>query len=331
MTPSAEMPRKATTCLPAEDHAVLDPVRPFLKWAGGKRQLLPAIRPFYPVQFRKYWEPFLGSGAVFFDLWNRGRLQAGRVCLIDNNRDLIGCYRALRDQVDEVVERLKALARRHQKDAHKCFYQVRHRFNTLRLALLDEGEYGPELAAMLIYLNRTGFNGLYRLNARGSFNVPMGRYVNPQICDEPNLRAVGNVLLELDVELRHGLYHSVVEDAQAGDFVYFDPPYAPLSTTSSFRSYTAEGFTSADQKHLQSVVLQLIERRCTVVLSNSTAPEIERLYEHDTEARRAGVKVARVKARRAINSKASRRGSIDELLITSAPAPISSAAVAVLH
>jgi DNA adenine methylase len=267
---------------------------------------------------QRYWEPFLGSGAVFFDLWNQGLLDGKPVFLIDNNADLVGCYDAVRNNVEQVISELKSLQKLHSKNDHKTFYDVRRRFNSQRLGLLEgtAATYGAELASMLIYLNRTGFNGLFRLNSRGSFNVPLGRYSNPQICDEKNLRAVSRVLNSNSVHLQRGSYEIVLEGARRGDFVYFDPPYAPLSPTANFRSYTAEGFTAGDQKRLQRVVVQLARRGCVVLLSNSSAPEIEQLYEDHTDARRAGLKVKRVKARRAINSKASSRGMIDEFLVT---------------
>ena len=171
-------------------------VRPFLKWAGGKRQLLPVLRRFYPVRFRSYYEPFLGSGAVFFDLVNRGRLPAERVRLTDMNADLIGCCLRLRDALDEVVAALRNLDAGRRRDPEAHYYWVRDQeFNPARAVILNGARpqpdrYTPELAAMLIYLNRTGYNGLFRLNAKGAFNVPRGRYVNPRVCDEDNLRAV---------------------------------------------------------------------------------------------------------------------------------------------
>jgi len=293
--------------------------RPFLKWAGGKRQLLHEIRRYYPSSFNRYWEPFVGSGAVFFDLQAEGRLDGRVSFLIDSNADLIACYESIRDDVDGVISSLGGLERRHQRNALKTYYDVRRRFNAERLALLAQPrrvETSVELAAMFIYLNRTGFNGLFRLNGRGSFNVPMGRYANPQICDDDNLRRVSTLLREQGVTLHHGDYAMVEKNGASGDFVYLDPPYAPLSQTANFRSYTAEGFSSADQRRLQQIVIGLARRGCAVLLSNSSAPEIEQLYEHNTEARRAGLRVLRVKARRAINSKASSRGAVDEFLVT---------------
>jgi DNA adenine methylase len=292
--------------------------KPFLKWAGGKRQLLSQIRPYYPADFARYWEPFVGSGAVFFDLWNRRLLADKPVFLIDNNPDLVGCYDAIRTDVEAVISELSALEKRHARNHHRTFYAVRRHFNAARAKGLDAPRpaHAPELAAMLIYLNRTGFNGLFRLNSRGSFNVPLGNYVKPRICDRENLRAVSAILRSGPVQVRHGSYALVLDSARRGDFVYFDPPYAPLSATSNFRSYTAEGFSAADQACLQRVVVELARRGCAVLLSNSSAPEIELLYEQHLDARGAGLRVKRIRARRAINSKGTARGAIDEFLVT---------------
>ena len=164
------------------------PTRPLLKWAGGKRQLLPALRQHYPASFHRYTEPFLGSGAVFFDLFSSGRLDGRAARLADSNPDLIGCYRAVRDEPEAVVRALADLEREHRARGSECYYDVRdRRFNPARTG---GAAYGPGLAAMFIYLNRTGFNGLFRLNRRGGFNVPAGRYDDPTICDADHIRSV---------------------------------------------------------------------------------------------------------------------------------------------
>ena len=303
------------------------PLRPFLKWAGGKRQLLPALRRYYPTRFETYHEPFVGSGAVFFDLVSRGAVQPRRVRLTDINPDLIGCWRQLRDDPEAVITHLRKLAAERLEAPEEHYYRVRDRFNPARAEMLDGGRpraelYTPELAAMLIYLNRTGFNGLFRVNSSGLFNVPRGRYKNPRICDEQNLRKVSDALSVLEAEVDYAPYDAVLEAARPGDFVYLDPPYAPLSSTASFTSYTADRFDASDQRRLQEVVIRLAERRCNVVLSNSTAPEIAFLYDGNADAQRAGVRTYRVAARRAINSNAARRGPIEEYVITNvAPRP----------
>ena len=318
---------RADVALSGSGPAVLAPsrpARPLLKWAGGKRQLLPRIRPFYPVRFERYIEPFVGSGAVFFDLYNHGRLAGRRSILIDHNADLIGCYATVRDHPAEVIRHLARLAAGHAANPREHYYVVRDKeFNPARRRILDAGvqgsaRYTPALAAMLIYLNRTGFNGLFRLNSRGGFNVPIGRYANPRICDEPTIRGVATALAA-GVELAEDNFERVLGYAEAGDFVYFDPPYAPLTRTALFTSYTAGGFSLADQERLQQVVLQLAARGCRVLLSNSTAPDIARLYDGNPDAASAGLRAHKVPARRAINSDAARRGAVLEYLVTNIP------------
>ena len=279
--------------------------------------LLP-LRRFYPSTFNRYIEPFFGSGAVFFDLQAQGRLTGHNVLLVDSNADLIGCYETVRDRPDEVGDELDRLAAAHARGGEARYYEVRDQlFNPARDRLrADDGRiaYTPELAAMLIYLNRTGFNGLFRLNARGAFNVPAGRYERPRIADRENLARVAHALA--GAQLVRGSFEVVSELATAGDFVYFDPPYAPLSRTAMFTSYTAVGFDARDQQRLQQVVIELARRGCHVLLSNSTASEIAALYEQSRDARRAKLRVLRVPARRAINSNGARRGAVDEFLIT---------------
>jgi DNA adenine methylase len=294
--------------------------RPLLKWAGGKRQLLPELRRFYPPEFRRYIEPFVGSGAVFFDLYGTGRLRDREVVLIDSNADLIGCYETVRTQPDAVARELDHLAAAHARGGQAQYYAVRdEQFNPTRDRLRGgDGRiaYTPQLAAMLIYLNRTGFNGLFRVNARGDFNVPAGRYERPKIADRDKLTRVAEALSGARLQLVCGPFESVAEIAAPGDFVYFDPPYAPLSRTASFTSYTGPRFHTHDQKRLQGLVLLLAARGCFILLSNSTADEIAALYEHNTEARAAGLRAIRVPARRAINSNPARRGPVEEYLIT---------------
>jgi DNA adenine methylase len=300
-------------------------VRPFLKWAGGKRQLLPQLARFRPPRFGAYCEPFLGSGALFFDLLDRELLERRRAVLIDNNPDLIGCWLAVRNDTERVIRGLKRLAAAHLADPRGCYYRVRdERFNPQRRRVIDVGRrlgecYTPGLAAMLIYLNRTGFNGLFRLNASGGFNVPAGRYANPRICDAGNLRGVSAALSRPGVEVREDRFESVCEWAMPGDFIYFDPPYAPISPTSSFTAYMPGGFTSDDQRRLQQVVIELARRGCHVLLSNSTAPEVTALYADNVVARAAGLRAHRVSARRTINSRGAARGAVDEYLISNIP------------
>jgi DNA adenine methylase len=300
---------------------VRTPLRPVLKWAGGKRQLLPELRPFYPQAFRRYFEPFLGSGAVFLDLYNAGLLEGRETRLSDINADIIGCYRAVRDDVDMVIAALRAHERAYQASGGAHYYAVRDdAFNPVRREVHAAGDpagaYTPELAAMLIFLNRTGFNGLFRLNARGSFNVPHGRNSNPRICDEPNLRAWSALLRRPDVHIEVCGFEMALGRAGRGDFVYLDPPYAPLSGTARFTSYTAAGFDEDAQRRLQREVLRLTARGASILLSNSAAPQIRALYARDRRALKAGLHATTVSARRAINSRATSRGPVREYLIT---------------
>ena len=293
---------------------------PLLKWAGGKRQLLPRLRRFYPPAFNRYIEPFCGSGAVFFDLHAGGRLRGHDVVLIDSNADLIGCYELVRDACDGVACALEGLAAAHAADGRAHYYAIRdEHFNPLRNERRQaDGRiaYTPELAAMFIYLNRTGFNGLFRLNAAGGFNVPAGRYARPAIVNREKLVRVADALSSPGVRLVFGSFESARDIAHRGDFLYVDPPYAPLSRTANFTSYTASRFGGEDQARLQQFVVDVARRGCHVLVSNSTAPEIAALYENNREARAAGLQTFRVPALRAINSNAARRGVIDEYLIT---------------
>ena len=288
--------------------------RPFLKWAGGKKQLLPVLRGFCPEPFNRYWEPFLGSGAMFFDLHGRGLLAGRTAILSDTNPDLVACYSAVCDDVDEVIHELSVLAEGHARGGSAHYYDVRDtRFNPNRRGIV---RYTPALAAMFIYLNRTGYNGLFRVNADGEFNVPAGRYPKPKICDADNLRRVSSALRHPSIALERQPFARVLDDARAGDFIYFDPPYAPLTRTAKFTSYTAEGFTHDDQQALREMMIVLARRGCSVVLSNSTAPEIVELYGNDKDVSAAGLRCHTVPARRAINSNAAGRGMVNEYVIT---------------
>jgi DNA adenine methylase len=296
---------------------------PFLKWAGGKRQLLPQIRRCVPLHVSAYAEPFLGSGALFFDLVRRGRLPGVPVRLSDTNADLIGTYVALRDDVEAVIGRLERLARGHARDASRHYYEVRDgQFNRLRSGSTGVGRLSPastlDLAAAFIYLNRTCFNGLYRTNALGAFNTPLGRYARPRICDADNLRAVARVLQDPRITLATADYQETGAWLQPGGFVYFDPPYAPLSRTAHFRAYTAAGFSDEEQQRLRDLAVVLAARQVHVLLSNSVSPLTRALYESPL-ARQSGLRAFRVSARRAISTRVSGRIGVTELLVTTLP------------
>jgi DNA adenine methylase len=299
-------------------------LRPFLKWVGGKRQLLPVLRRYYPQAHGAYFEPFVGSGAVFFDLLGRGALDGRAVTLTDDNADLIGCYLRIGDSVGPVLAALEDLAAGHARDGRAFYLEVRdRRFNPQRAAWRadggDAGAYTPELAAMLIYLNRTGYNGLYRVNSTGEYNVPPGRYERPRIIDRALLVQIAEALTARHVRVRRAPFDEVLGAAAAGDFVYFDPPYAPVSATANFRGYTGRGFSDADQERLQALSIALADRGVHVLLSNSTAPAITRLYEQNAAAAAAGLRSWRVPARRAVNSNATRRGAVEELVVSNIP------------
>lgn len=284
----------------------------FLKWPGGKRQLLPALLPLVPAQFRVYHEPFLGGGALFFALAAVGRIEEAQ--LGDVNFNLVTTYRTVRDQLPAVIGNLRALAKAHDPaNPGALYYTVRSAFNG---GMQDFAE----LAARMIYLNRTCFNGLYRENARGGMNTPVGAYKNPTICDEAALKSAAGALQLASIDLQS--FDLSLQLATEGDFVYLDPPYAPLSETSSFTAYSAGGFGPERQRNLARACLELHDRGVRWVLSNSTAPLIRELY-GELAGIREGITVFEVPATRRINSKASARGQIGELIVTNCPVPAS--------
>lgn len=262
--------------------------KPFVKWAGGKRKLVPAIREVMPKQFNYYYEPFVGGGALFF------ALEPKRAVLSDINLKLMNTFAGVRDDVGSVITALRKL-----KNNKTCYLRIRERNFECGTA--------AQRAAEFIYCNKIGFNGLYRVNRSGQFNVPFGRYENPTICDEDNLRAASRALQGVELLMRS--FKAVEIHASAGDFVYFDPPYAPLSATSNFTAFDAEGFGDAEQTELRDVALKLKQRGVSVVLSNSSAPMIRELYSP------RHWKIREVEQARAINSKSDRRGKVTELLI----------------
>ncbi|MGK3964517.1 DNA adenine methylase [Sorangium sp. So ce118] len=276
-----------TTALVTEpDSAAPQLARPFLKWAGGKGQLLRQFQPLLPASYGRYFEPFVGGAALFFCL------QPKRAALTDVNAELIDCYQAVRDRVEEVIAALGSHA---YEQAH--YYRVRD-LDPATLSL-------PERAARTIFLNRTGFNGLYRVNSAGRFNVPFGRYVNPSICNPPQLRACSAALQGVELEVRD--FERVLDHAAEGDFVYLDPPYSPVSSTANFTSYSAGGFSFRDQERLAALFAALDERGVQVMLSNSDVPEIPPLYKR--------FRIDRVAALRSINAKSDARGRVGEIVI----------------
>jgi DNA adenine methylase len=280
----------AATTIAGEDTQEKSACRPFLKWAGGKTQLLPQLIQRLPKSFDRYIEPFLGGGALFFALQPRGAY------LADCNSELINCFEVVRSHLPELVTELQSY-----RYEEAMYYEVRD---------LDRKPEYSELspvkrAARCIYLNKTCFNGLYRVNSRGQFNVPFGRYTDPKILDEKNLRACSQALKS--AILTSSNFEDIVEVAQPDDFVYFDPPYAPVSETSDFTAYASGGFDDSAQELLLLVCLKLHQKGVKWMVSNSNAPLIQELYR--------GFKIEPVDATRAINSKGSKRGPVVELII----------------
>jgi DNA adenine methylase len=275
---------------------------PFLKWFGGKSQLLDTFESYFPRSFCRYYEPFVGGGAVFFHLAAKNLVQES--ILSDSNTNLINCYQVIRDRIDDLIASLRQF-RRHSNDK-AFFYQARRRFNQINLESRTEEDV--EKAALLVFLNRTCFGGLYRVNRTNEFNVPWGRYKNPRILDERNLRAVNVVLNHSGVQLKTGDYTEILSSARRHDFVYLDPPYQPVSPTSSFTSYTGNRFGAKDQVRLAKMFHELDSTGCFTMLSNS--PTAEPLYQgHE-------YRVVRVKAVRAsTNSIGAKRGPTDEILV----------------
>jgi len=260
---------------------------PFVKWAGGKRQLLPKLIEAMPREYGHYFEPFVGAGALFFGLVPK------RAVLVDANEELMTTYRVVRDNVDALIEALGQ--HRYEKE---YFYEVRSQ----NLADLSQ----VELAARMIFLNRTGFNGLYRVNKKGEFNVPFGRHKNPTICQAERLRNCSRVLREAD--LRDGDFSQIERRTSPGDFVYFDPPYIPLSRSASFTAYQRNGFGMDNQERLAALFDALAARGVFVMLSNSDVPWVRERY--------AGHKVKEVSAVRAVNRNSAGRGPVGELIVT---------------
>ncbi|MEO0140715.1 MAG: DNA adenine methylase [candidate division WOR-3 bacterium] len=268
--------------------------RPFLKWAGGKSQILPELLSRVPSDFGAYHEPFLGGGALFFALMRRGILRDKKVFLSDSNPELINAFLVIRDNPEELLELLRGYQRRNTREE---YYRIR-----------AENPISPtERAARLIYLNRTCYNGLYRVNSRGEFNVPYGRYKNPRIYDPDNIRAVSEALKGVEVLCED--FEAVLSRAEPGDFVYLDPPYYPLSRTASFSDYTLDGFSEEDHIRLARTFAELAKRGVLVMESNSDTDFVRSYYR--------GWRLTQIKAKRPINSKGEGRGPVSELVVLS--------------
>lgn len=270
-------------------------LQPFTKWTGGKRQLLPVIKSLMPDDYNNYFEPFIGGGAVFFDLIPK------KATINDFNSELINCYRQIKDNPEKLIE----LLTEHQKKNSKEYYlELRSADRDGRINDMTD----TERAARIMYMLRVDFNGLYRVNSKNQFNVPYGRYKNPKIVDSELILSISSYLNNNDIRILNGDFEEAIKNVQAGDFVYFDPPYIPLSETSAFTSYTHEGFSYEEQVRLRNVFKRLNEKGVYVMLSNSSSPLVEELYE--------GFNIHKVNAIRTNGAKSSSRGKISEIIVT---------------
>ena len=272
--------------------------KPFVKWVGGKRQIISELLKNIPHNFNNYFEPFVGGGALFFELYNLGILKNKTFYLSDINEELINTYKVIRDYPNELIEELKEFKIKHNKE---FYYQIRE---------LDRSENYKDLdnitkAARFIYLNRTCFNGLYRVNKKGYFNVPIGSYKNPQIVNEENILAVSITLQ--NAIIKHCDYKEILKYVTKNDFIYFDPPYYPINKTSNFTSYTQDNFLEKEQIELFDTFKSLSNKGCFVLESNSDTDFINNLYKEFI--------IEKVFANRAINSNGNKRGKITEVLI----------------
>lgn len=270
-------------------------LQPFTKWTGGKRQLLGELRSYMPETYGRYFEPFVGGGALFFDL------APEQAVINDFNEELINAYRQIKNNPGELIN----LLIKHKENNSKDYYlELRSADRDGRISRMT----GVERAARILYMLRVDFNGLYRVNSKNQFNVPYGRYKNPKIVDVDLLYQISGYLNENDIEILQTDFAEAIKDAQTGDFVYFDPPYIPLNETSSFTSYTHEGFSYEEQVRLRNTFKELTERGVYAMLSNSSSPLVEELYKD--------FNIYFVEAQRTNGAKSSSRGKISEIIVT---------------
>jgi DNA adenine methylase len=271
--------------------------KPFVKWAGGKRQLIPILNDNLPKSMGTYYEPFLGGGALLFHILSE---RNGQKCGVsDLNSDLVLTYTTIRDKANDLIHSLKNHSKNYQKDSKSYYYAIRE----------SNPRSAVEKTSRLLFLNRTCFNGLYRVNSKGKFNVPLGKYTNPNIVNEENIRSVSHVLQSSKVSIKCRDFESVLNDAKKGDLVYFDPPYQPVSDTANFTSYTHKSFTITDLKRLANLCLDLDSKGCKVLLSNSDSQEVAEMFTDKQW------KIKKIEANRSINSNSKKRTGHFELLI----------------
>jgi len=271
--------------------------KPFVKWAGGKRQLLAELEKSFPKQFGTYFEPFLGGGALLFDLLAK---KPNLKCSVsDLNSDLVLAYVTIRDKLGRLIESLENHSKNYHKDSTGYYYEVRK----------QEPKSQIEKVSRLLFLNKTCFNGLYRVNSKGKFNVPLGRYTNPNIVNRENLTSVSKFLQSDKIKISCRDFESILKDAKKGDFVYFDPPYQPVSDTANFTSYTHRDFTEDDLQRLADLANQLNSKGSHVLLSNSNTKIVKKIFSSKKW------KVKEIAVNRAINSNSQKRTGHKEVLI----------------
>ena len=287
--------------------------KPFLKWAGGKSQLLNKFEELYPQELidgkiETYIEPFVGGGAVLFNILQNYQIK--KAYINDINKELMNCYRCIKADVEQVIKQLDLLKKEYlsSEDRTKYFYKIRARYNAICL----NGHLDYEKCADFIFLNKTCFNGLYRVNKKGEFNVPHGKYQNPLICDKDNLRLCSHILQK--VEISFGGYEQSLKNADNNTFIYLDPPYRPLLENNSFVSYDKAGFDDDDQIKLAENYKTLDNKNCLLMLSNSD-PKNTNEEDNFFDDIYKGFAIERVPARRMINCQASKRGDITEIVV----------------
>ena len=292
-------------------------IRPFVKWAGGKGSLIPQLNNFYPYELKngiieRYIEPFVGGGAVLIDILQKYDVQEAYA--FDINIDLINSYNVIKNHVEDLITNLKQMETEYlqleQEERKNYFYNKRDEYNNYTL---KENEQNIQRAVQFIYLNRTCFNGLYRVNKAGKFNVPMGSHKNPTICDEENLRNLSKLIQ--NVQFQYGDYKRSMKYVTENTFVYFDPPYRPLNVTSGFTSYTKEDFNDENQKELAEFYRELNEQNVKLMLSNSNPKNTNK---EDTffDNIYQGFNIDEIYASRMINANSKGRGKISEILVT---------------
>jgi len=320
----SESANKKSSAIKPKSPAALR-AKPFLKWAGGKGQLLETFSGFYPPELKtnlveNYYEPFVGGGAVFFDIAQKYTIKSALLC--DVNEELILTYQVVQKDVFKLMEHLEWLKKRYEKPGkqtqQQLYYEVRDEFNNSRFSINHESysDKWIKRAAQVIFLNKTCFNGLFRFNSKGAFNVPAGRYKNPKILDEQNLVNASKLLLA--AEIRKADFKEITGHVKPGSFVYFDPPYRPLNHTSSFTAYSKNAFADTEQIALAALFTELNQKGAKLMLSNSD-PKNTDPNDHFFDELYKPFHIFRISAKRSINSNAAKRNAINEIIVTNYP------------